>query len=175
MQCKKALEEAGGDMEKAVEILARKSADIARKKGDREFGAGVIASYIHGNHEVGTLVQLSCETDFVAKNEEFVKLAYDIAMHAAAMRPLYIHREDMPEEKRAELRESFRDDVKDKPADIQDKILDGKVDAVLKLQVLLEQPYIKDDTKTIGDLVSGAVQKFGERTDVTGLSVFTTR
>ncbi len=175
MQCKKALEEAGGDKEKALAILAKKSGDIAKKKGDRTFGAGVVASYVHNTKEIGTMIVLSCETDFVAKNEEFVQLARDIAMHAAAMRPSVIHRSDMSEEKLAELRESFRADVQDKPADLQDKILDGKVDAALKSVVLLEQPFIKDDSKTIQGLIDAAVQKFGERTDVTQMALFTTR
>ena len=175
MQCKKALEEAGGDKQKALEILAKKSGDIAKKKGDRTFGAGVVASYVHNTKDVGAMVVLSCETDFVAKNEEFIKLASDIAMHMAAMRPLYIRRNDMPEDKLAELRESFRGEVADKPADLQDKILDGKVDSALQASVLLEQYFIKDDSKTIQGLIDGAVQKFGERTDVTQMALFTTK
>jgi elongation factor Ts len=175
MQCKKALEEAGGDKEKALEILAKKSGDIAKKKGDRTFGAGVVASYIHTTKDLGSMIVLACETDFVAKNEDFVKLAYDIAMHAAAMRPKFIRRSDMPQEELAALRESFRPDVEGKPADLQDKILDGKVDAALKSSVLLEQPFIKDDTKTIQGLIDGAVQKFGERTDVTQMALFSAK
>lgn len=175
MQCKKALEEAGGDREKALEILAKKSGDIAKKKGDREFGAGVVASYVHNTKDIGAMIVLSCETDFVAKNEEFVKLAADIAMHATAMRPTVIRRSDMSEEKLAELRESFRAEVADKPADLQDTILDGKVDAALKTSVLLEQPFIKDDSKTIQGLIDAAVQKFGERTEVTQMALFVAR
>lgn len=175
MQCKKALEEAGGDKEKALEILAKKSGDIAKKKGDRAFGAGVVASYIHTTKEIGAMVVLACETDFVAKNEEFVRLAYDIAMHAAAMRPRYVRRTDIPESELSALRESFREEVANKPADLQDKILDGKVDAALKLSVLLEQPFIKDDSKTVQGLLDAAVQKFGERTDVTQMALFSVK
>ncbi len=97
MQCRRALEEAGGDIEKAKKILASKSADIASKKGDRALGAGVVSSYIHGTGNVGSMVELLCETDFVAKNEEFVKLARDIAMHVTATDPKYLKAEDAPE------------------------------------------------------------------------------
>ncbi len=176
MQCKKALEEAQGDMQKALAILAMKSRDIAGKKTDRTLAAGVVGSYIHSNKEIGAMVTLSCETDFVAKNEEFSRLAYDIAMHAAAMRPRYIKREDVPESMLNELRESLRKEVDTtKPADIQEKILEGKVSAQLAMLVLNEQPYIKDDSKTIKSLTDAAVQKFGERTEVTNLAIFTVR
>lgn len=176
MQCKKALEEAGGDSQKALAILAAKSRDIAGKKTDRTLAAGVVGSYIHGNKEVGAMVVLSCETDFVAKNEEFSKLAYDIAMHAAAMRPRYIKREDVPEAEMNEIREAYRKEVDtSKPADIQEKILEGKVGSQLAAIVLMEQPFIKDDTKTIKALTDAAVQKFGERTEVTNLAIFSVR
>lgn len=175
MQCKKALEESGGDMDKALEVLAQKSGDIAKKKGDRTFGAGVVASYIHNTKDLGAMIVLSCETDFVAKNEEFVALARDIAMHAAAMRPTHVHRADMPQDELAALRESFRPEVAGKPAELQDKILDGKVDSALKGSVLLEQLFVKDDSKTIQNLIDAAVQKFGERTDVTQLAIFSSR
>lgn len=123
MQCKKALEEAGGDKAKALSLLKEKGADIRSKKGDRTLGAGVITSYIHASGTIGVILELSCETDFVAKNPEFKAVAYDIAMHIAAMKP-----EDTTE--------------------------------------LLEQPFIKDSSQTINDLIAGAVQKFGERTEV---------
>lgn len=176
MQCKKALEEAQGDMQKALSILAMKSRDIAGKKTDRTLAAGVVGSYIHSNKEVGAMVTLSCETDFVAKTPEFATLAYDIAMHAAAMRPRYIKREDIPEADLAQLRESLRKEVDtSKPAEIQEKILEGKISAQLATMVLLEQPFIKDDSKTIKALTDAAVQKFGERTEVTNLAVFSVR
>ena len=129
IECKKALEEAGGDLEKALQILSSKSADIMRKKADRTLGAGTVSSYIHNTGQVGALVLLSCETDFVSKNEAFAALARDIAMHAAAMRPL-----DVAE--------------------------------------LLAQAYIKDQSKTINDLVAEATQKFGERIEISSLTVF---
>ena len=175
MECKKALEEAGGDIDKALVVLSRRSAEIARKKGDRALGAGAVAAYVHNTAQVGTLVLLSCETDFVSKNEDFGKLAYDIAMHAAATRPQYIRREEVGEAGLAALKEIFLPDVKDKPENLREQILAGKVGARLKEIVLLEQPFIKDDSKTIADLLSAAAQKFGERVDVTSLSCFSVR
>ena len=172
MQCKKALEEAGGDATKALEILARKSRDLAGKKLDRTFGAGTVQAYIHGTKEIGAMVLLSCETDFVSKNEEFIQLAYDIAMHAAALRPQYIRREQIPAEKLAEMKQSFVKEVEGKPEEMKEKILEGKVSSLLSEMVLLEQRYIKDDSKTIQNLRDGAGQKFGERTDVTELAIF---
>lgn len=166
MQCKKALEEAGGDMEKAVIILTKKSGDIVAKKGDRELGAGIIQSYIHAGGTVGTLVELNSETDFVSKNEAFAKLAYDIAMHIAAQKPRFLSREDVKEEDVVKAREVFAEEVKDKPKDMQEKILQGKLDAYLKERILLEQDFIKDPTKTVNDLISEATQKFGEKIKV---------
>lgn len=162
MQCKKALEEAGGDMDKAKIILQKKGGEIALKKSDRELGAGTIGSYVHSTGEVAALVQLSCETDFVSKNAEFVGLARDIAMHVAAQAPLYITRSEVTEEMLAKAKEVFMTEVQGKPADIQEKILSGKLDAYFKDRILLEQPFIKDNEKTIGDLINSGIQKFGE-------------
>jgi len=175
MQCKKALEEAGGDEAKALEILALKSRDLAGKKFDRTFAAGSVQAYIHSNKEVGSMITLSCETDFVAKNEDFVRLAYDIALHAAAMRPQYIHREDVPEEKLNLMREQLIPELEGKKEEMKEKILEGKINALLSTMVLLEQSFVKDDTKTIKALIDSAVQKYGERTDVTQMAIFTTR
>ncbi len=134
MQCRKALEEAGGDIEKAKAILKSKSAEFASKKGGRTLGSGTIASYIHGAGGVGSMVELMCETDFVAKNEEFVKLARDIAMQVAATDPKYIKAEDAPA---------------------------GESESVL-----LTQPFIKNPELTITNLIDEAVQKFGEKMEV---------
>ncbi len=163
MQCKKALEEANGNMEKALEILSRKSADIARKKGDRALGAGSVAAYVHGNGQIGSLVLLSCETDFVSKNEEFKVLARDIAMHAAATRPEYVSREDVSPAALAQLRDVFAPEAADKPENIREKVIEGKINSRLAELVLLEQPFIKDDSKTIQGVIDAASQKFGER------------
>jgi elongation factor Ts len=162
MQCKKALEEAGGDMEKAKIILQKKGGEIALKKSDRELGAGAIGSYVHSTNEVASLVHLACETDFVAKNPEFTALAREIAMHVAAQSPLYITRAEVDEAALTKAKEVFREEVKDKPAEMQEKILAGKLDAYFKDRILLEQPFIKDADKTIGDLLNTAIQKFGE-------------
>jgi elongation factor Ts len=164
MQCRKALEEAQGDMEKAKVILTRKGGEAAAKKSDRELGAGYIGSYVHTTGEVAALVQLACETDFVSKNEEFKELARVIAMQVAAQNPEYITRAEVPAEVIEKAKEVFREEVKDKPADIQEKILGGKLDAYFRDRILMEQLYIKDGEKTIGDLVNAAIQKFGENT-----------
>ncbi|MCF7816136.1 MAG: elongation factor Ts [Candidatus Pacebacteria bacterium] len=162
MQCKKALEEAAGDMDKAKIILQKKGGEIALKKSDRELGAGVIGSYVHSTHEVAAFVLLACETDFVAKNEEFIALAREIAMHVAAQNPLYVNRAEVDEVALAKAREVFMEEVKDKPVDMQEKILAGKLDAYFKDRILLEQPFIKDQEKAVGDLLNAAMQKFGE-------------
>ena len=167
MQCKKALEEAEGDFEKARVILRKVSAQIAEKKADRELGAGAVQAYVHAGNSVAGVVVLSCETDFVAKNEEFVSLAKDIAMHVAAMAPQYITRDEVKDEDIAAAKEVFKEEVADKPEDIQEKIMEGKIDSYLKDKVLMEQAFIKDPSKTIKDLISEATQKFGERVEIT--------
>jgi elongation factor Ts len=162
MQCRKALEEAGGDMEKARVILTRKGGEAAQKKSDRELGAGVIGAYVHSTGEVAALVHLACETDFVSKNEEFVALARSIAMQVAAQNPQCITRAEVDATELEKAKEVFMKEVQDKPAEIQEKIASGKLDAYFKDRILMEQPFIKEPEKTIGDLVNGAIQKFGE-------------
>ena len=168
MQCKKALEEAKGDMDKARMALRKQSGEIAAKKGSRTLGAGVVASYIHAGGGVGVLLELACETDFVAKNEEFKKLAYEIAMHVAAMNPKYNRLTDITDEDRAKATAFFQDEVAklDKPAPIKEKVLQGKLDTYFKEQTLVEQPYVKNPEMTVGDMVKGAIQKFGEKTEI---------
>ncbi len=174
MQVKKALEEAKGDMDKARMALRKKSGEIAAKKGDRTLGAGVVAAYIHAGGSVGTLVELACETDFVAKNEDFKKLAYEIAMHIAAMNPKYNRLSDVTDEDRAKATAFFQDEVAklDKPAAIKEKVLQGKLDTYFKEQTLVEQPFVKDPEVTVGDLIKGAVQKFGENTELARFTRF---
>jgi len=174
MQCKKALEEANGDIDQAEVILRKRSGAAADKKADRELGAGAVASYIHGG-EIGAMVLLSCETDFVARNEEFPQLAREIAMQVAATNPSYLADTDISEEARTAAMAVFKEEVKDKPADMQEKILEGKMKSYFKDQVLLEQAYIKDDTKTVRDLITEASQKFGERVEVTRFVRFSAR
>jgi len=175
MQCKKALEEAGGDIDKAIDILSRKSADIAKKKGDRALAAGAVASYIHAGAQIGSMVLLACETDFVSKNPEFLALAREIAMHAAAARPQFIKREDVSMAALREMRELFAPEAEGKAEDIREKVIEGKVAARLGELVLLDQPYIKDPDKKIRVLLDEASQKFGERIDVSKFSVFSVR
>lgn len=170
MQCKKALEEAGGDMEKARVILRQYGNEAAAKKSDRALGAGTIGAYAHNTHQVAALVHLSCETDFVSKNEEFIALARDIAMHVTALSPRYIIREDVDATALAAAKEVFQNEVKDKPADLQENILSGKLDAYFKEQILLEQAFVKDPDRTIGALIESATQKFGEHIVVSAMS-----
>jgi elongation factor Ts len=165
MQCKKALEEAEGDKEKALAILRKKSGDIAAKKSDRELGAGVIESYIHNTKSIGALVELSCETDFVARNEEFVALARDIAMHVAASAPEFVDESAITDEMRAKAEATFKKEVEEsgKPADIQAKMTEGKLASYFAERTLLAQPFVKNPDITIKQLIDGGVQKFGEK------------
>jgi elongation factor Ts len=166
MQCKKALEEAEGDMDKAEVILRKRSGAAADKKADRDLGAGAIGVYVHEG-AIGAMVLLSCETDFVARNEEFPTLAREIAMQVAATNPTYLSDEDIAPEALEAAKAVFQAEVADKPADMQEKILEGKMQSYFKDQVLMNQSFIKDESKTIRDLVTEASQKFGERVDVT--------
>ncbi|MHB8651705.1 MAG: elongation factor Ts [Minisyncoccota bacterium] len=168
MQCKKALEEAEGDQTKALAILRKKSSDAASKKSDRELGSGIVASYIHNNHAVGAMVELSCETDFVSKNEEFVALAHDIAMHVTAFRPAFVNETQITETERVAAKGLFEKEVAEsgKPADTQQKILEGKLAAYFAERTLLLQPFVKDSARSVHEVMSDAVQKFGERIEV---------
>ena len=167
MQCKKALEEAGGDMEKATIILRKISKQSADKKADRTLGAGAVASYIHSNSSVGAMVELLCETDFVANNEDFKALARDIAMHITAQAPEYLSVENIKEEDKTKAKEIFEKDMdNDKPKEIRDKIMEGKLAAYFGEKVLLEQAFIKNHVITIRNLVEQANQKCGERTEI---------
>lgn len=174
MQCRKALEEAGGDLEKAEVILRKKSGASAEKKADRELGAGSIGSYVHEG-TIGSMVLLSCETDFVARNPEFPVLAREIAMQVAATNPTYTRVEDVPTETRDKAREVFLKEVEGKPEDMKEKILEGKLASYFQDQVLMEQTYIKDETKKIKDLISEATQKFGERIEISRIARFSAR
>ncbi len=174
MQCKKALEEAGGDLAKAEVILKKHSAAAADKKADRSLAAGVIGSYIHDG-AVGAMVILSCETDFVAKNPEFSALARDLAMQVAATNPAYTSTEEISPDAKAAATAVFEKEVADKPADMQAKILEGKLASYFRDQVLLEQPFIKDEGKTVQNLLNEATQKFGERVELSRFARLSTR
>lgn len=172
MQCKKALEEVGGDMEKAIMLLQKKSADIAIKKGGRTLGSGVVISYVHNTHRVASMVELLCETDFVANNEEFKKLAYDIAMHVSATNPQFLKTEDIDAHSQELAKEMFVKEVEGlpaqagKPEDMKAKILEGKLASYWKDKVLLEQAFIKNPDLTIRNLIESAIQKFGEKMEL---------
>ncbi len=166
MQCKKALEETNGDIEKALVVLRKKGGEIASKKKDRTLGSGVVQAYIHATGSVGAVVILACETDFVAKNEEFSKLAYDIAMQVTAVNPEYVRSEDVPAAARETARSVFVKELEGKPAELQEKIMEGKLTAYFKDKILLEQPFIKNPDVTVQGLIDSAIQKFGEKIEV---------
>lgn len=170
MQCKRALEEAEGDMDKAVIILKKKRSEAADKKSDRELGAGAIGAYVHNTNEVASLVLLACETDFVSKNQEFIALAREIAIGVAAANPTYVSKDQVPAEALQKAKEVFQTEVEGKPAEMQAKILERKMASYFKEQILLEQPFIKNPETTIGEMISGAVQKFGENVSVAQIS-----
>lgn len=170
LDVKNALEESDGDIEKARDILRKKGAAIATKKGDRQAGDGAVFSYIHAGNKVGVLLKLYCETDFVARTEQFEELGRDIALHIAAMKPQYLTDQSVPEdvlEKEKEIyRESVAQEGKDKPADIVDKIVEGKVQKFLQENVLLKQGFVKDPDKTIQQRVEEAIAVLGENIQV---------
>jgi len=166
MQCKKALEDAEGDMAKALVILRKKSVEIAAKKGDRTLGSGTVGSYLHNTGSVGAMVVLRSETDFVSKNEEFRKLAYDIAMHIAASHPEYLNEGVISENDKLTARSVFEKEAEGKAPEMKDKIIEGKLASYFKDKVLLNQPFIKNPEMTIQGLIDAAVQKFGERIEV---------
>ncbi len=174
MQCRKALEEAGGDIEKALILLKKKGADVASKKSDRTLGAGAIQSYIHANGTVGAIVELSSETDFVAKNEEFKKAVYDIAMQVAATNPEFLSMDDIGEQDKEKASEAFTPELEGKPEDMKAKIMEGKLKSYFSERVLLEQAFIKNQEITIRDLVNSLIQKFGEKIEIRRFVRFST-
>jgi elongation factor Ts len=168
MDCKKALEEAGGDMAKAEDLLRVKYAARAEKRADRAAGQGVIEIYLHFNGRVATMVELNSETDFVANTAEFRQLAKDIALHVASARPLAVRAEDLPAEVVERERRVYTAQVAEekKPDAVKEKIVEGKLKKFLQENVLLEQPFVKDDKQTIGDLVKALSGKTGEKVEV---------
>jgi elongation factor Ts len=168
MECKKALEEANGDADKAIEILRKKGYARAKDKAGRAACEGVVGSYIHTNAKIGVLVEVNCETDFVARDEEFKELVKNIAMHIAASAPLYVGPEDVPEDIVEKEKDIIREQLKDskKPAEIIEKIIQGKLGKFYEEVCLLEQPYIKDDKIKVKDLVVQFIAKFKENTKV---------
>lgn len=162
MECKSALTEADGDLEKAETILRKKGIAKADKKADRQTKEGIIASYIHLAGRVGVLIEVNCETDFVAKNDSFREFVKDVTLHIAASNPRFLQREDIPADFIAKEREIAAEQVKGKPANIVDKIVDGKVDKIFADNCLLEQAFIKNPDITVRDLLKSKIAELGE-------------
>ena len=162
MDCKRALAEAAGDLAKAEMILRTKGIASAGKKASRVTKEGIVASYIHLQGKVGVLVEVDCETDFVAKNEIFRAFVKDITLHIAAAHPLYVSREDVPGKLIEAEREIYKAQVKGKPANVVEKIVDGKLDKFYSTVCLLEQGFIKNPDQTIKDLLSARISELGE-------------
>jgi elongation factor Ts len=168
LDCKKALTETNGNQEAAVDFLRKKGLAAAAKKAGRVTAEGAVGSYIHGGGKIGVLVEVNCETDFVARTEQFQELVRDIAMHIAAADPRAVRREEVTEADLAREREIFRDQAlaSGKPANIVDKIVDGKMEKYFSEFVLLEQPFVKNPDLTVGQLISETVAKIGENIQV---------
>ena len=162
MDCKRALAEAGGDLEKAETILRTKGIASAGKKASRVAKEGIVASYIHLQGKVGVLVEVNCETDFVAKNENFRAFVKDITLHIVAAQPQYVSREEVPAQIVEAERAIYAEQVKDKPANVLDKIVQGKLDKYYSTVCLLEQGFIKNPDQTINDLVKSKITELGE-------------
>jgi elongation factor Ts len=163
--CKKALEEAGGDIEKAIDILRKKGLAIAAKRAGKEAKEGIVEAYIHANKKIGVLVEINCETDFVARTDEFREFAHNVAMQIAATNPISITREEVPSEVLEREKRIYEEQLREagKPENVIPKILEGKLEKFYKENVLLEQPFIKNPELTIQDLLNELMSKTGEK------------
>lgn len=161
---KKALEQNGGDIERASKWIEERFGGLADKRAGRDTGAGIVESYLHSNHKIGAMAELFCETDFVARNPDFKELAHNLAMQVAAMRPVYLSLEGVPKEVWAEEKNRLLEETKglNKPSHIMEEIIEGKLKALFAPLALLEQPFVKDQEKTVGMIVKEASGKFGE-------------
>ena len=168
MVCKKALTEAEGDMEKAVQVLREKGTTVAAKRLGREVPEGVVTSYIHAGNRIGVLLELNCETDFVARTEGFQQLARDIAMQIAAKRPLYVKREDVPESEVEKEKDILKIQAvnEGKPEAVVEKIVEGRIQKFFSNVCLMEQEFIKDSDKTVGDLLLEKLSIIGENMSI---------
>lgn len=168
MDCKRALVETDGDLEKAVDYLREKGLSKAAKKADRVTAEGLVASYIHGNGRIGVLVEINCETDFVARSEDFQQLVKDIAMQIAATNPRYLTREDVPQEAIDHEREVLRQQAlnEGKPEAIVDKMTEGRLEKFYRENVLLEQEFVKDTDKSVQQMITEMIAKIGENISV---------
>ncbi|HBN26667.1 MAG TPA: elongation factor Ts [Desulfobacteraceae bacterium] len=168
MDCKKALGECDGDVLKAIDFLRKKGLAAAAKRAGRSMSEGIVQTYIHLGGKIGVLVEINCETDFVAKNKEFIEFSKNIAMHIAASNPLGLKSEDIPEEIIEKEKEIYTAQVLEqgKPEKIIDKIVEGKLNKFFKENCLLEQPYVREPSVTIGDLVTETIAKMGENISI---------
>lgn len=168
MDCKKALSETNGDMEKAVDLLRQKGLAVAQKRADRATSEGVVETYIHAGGKLGVMVEVGCETDFVAKNSDFQDFARNVAMHIAAAAPLAIHRQEVPAEALEREKNIYQQQALDsgKPANIIDKIIEGKIDKFYAEVCLMEQKYVKNPDLSIQDLLNELVAKLGENISI---------
>jgi elongation factor Ts len=162
MECKAALTEAGGDIEAATTLLRKRGLATAAKKAGRSTSEGLIGHYIHMGGKIAVLVEVNCESDFVARTDKFQELTREIAMHIAAANPTYVRREDVPEEVLNREREIYRDQVKDKPAQVVDKIVEGKLNSFYQQFCLMEQPSVRDPNVTITQMAQDAIRILGE-------------
>ncbi len=176
MECREALLNSAGDAKKALEYLRKKGKEKARKKSGRETNEGIVAAYIHSNRKIGTLVEVHCETDFVAKNSEFQELAHDLAMHVAAMNPSYLSLEDVPKKEKEEFEKLVREEItqefsrdvsskkggREKTAEIVEKIVSGKTNKYFEEKCLLSQKFVKNPEITIEDLIKEKISKISE-------------
>jgi elongation factor Ts len=162
VDCKEALEESGGDIEEATKLLRKKGIAKAGRKAARQTGDGLIASYIHPGSKIGVLVEVNCETDFVAKNDDFKRLVKDITMHIAAANPQYITSDEVPAEIIEQEKELTREEFSDKPENIIEKIAMGRLKKYFSENCLMDQPFVKDEDITIRDYVSSYIAKLGE-------------
>jgi len=164
LDCKKALESAGGDLERAVRILREKGLALAAKKAGREASEGIVDAYIHPGSRVGVLVEVNCETDFVARTEEFRRFVHEVAMQIAAMNPTYISRDQVPAEALEREKEILRvqAEAEGKPPHVAEKIVQGRLEKFFQQACLLDQPYIRDGQITVGDLLKQLIARVGE-------------
>lgn len=168
MDCKRALQETGGDMEKAVDYLREKGLAAAAKKAGRIAAEGLVESYIHGNGRIGVLIEVNCETDFVANTDDFRALVKDLAMQVAALKAEYVSRDEVPEEIVAHEREIYRSQSlnEGKPERVVDKIVEGRLEKYFQQVCLLEQPFMKDSDKTVQELINEKIAQMGENIQV---------
>lgn len=172
MDAKRALTSAKGDLDAAVKELRRAGMKIAEKKQDRATKQGLVGHYVHTDGKIAALVAVACETDFVARTDDFVTLAHDLALHVAAMNPLYIDPEQVPSDIIEKEKTVYREQMirEGKPAHLVDKIIEGKIQTYYSAVCLMRQPFVKDDSKTVGDLVKEYVAKLGENIRITNFS-----